>query len=225
MSSAGRTGRLRRRLLKWGDGHVRDYPWRRTRDPYAILVAEFMLHRTQAEQAAVVYERFMAAFPSLVAFATGDPEQIRELLYPLGLSWRIEGMMQALWLIHERHRTVPTDEEVLRAVPGIGPYIAGAVRCFVLNEPLALVDTNTVRVTGRVFGLDIRGEARRRKEVIGQIAATCDPDRPRDFYFAMIDLAHLICRSGEPACEVCPVLEVPCVYGQGRTGVTDASRT
>jgi A/G-specific adenine glycosylase len=219
MSVAGRIVRMRQHLLTWGDENVRDYPWRRTRDPYSILVAEFMLHRTRADQVRAVYERFVAMYPTLADYAAGDPEVIRRILYPLGLQWRIAGMMQALVLVYEKHGEVPTDDKVLRAIPGIGPYIAAAVRCFVLNEPLALVDTNTVRVTGRVFGLDVRGEARRRKEIMGQIAAACDPDRARDYYFAMIDLAHIICRSGTPACETCPLLSAPCDFGRTRKEV------
>jgi A/G-specific adenine glycosylase len=206
--------RLRRRLLKWGRAHGQDFPWRRTQDPYALLVAEFMLHRTRADQVRAVFERFMADWPTLDRYVVGDAEAVKQVLWPLGLNWRIEGMMQALTLLHTEFGYVPVDKEALLSIPGIGPYIASAVVCFSQNQPVALVDTNTVRVTGRVYGLDLRGEARRRKEMINQIAAACDPERPRDYYHAMIDLAHMICRPKEPDCRICPLLNVPCSSGQ-----------
>ena len=85
---------------------------------------------------------------------------------------------------------------------------------FSKNEPVTLIDTNTVRVTGRVLGLDLSGEARRRKEVKEAIAEIVDPKNPRDFYYSMIDLAHNICTPSKPDCRNCPLLDVPCKTGQ-----------
>lgn len=208
------TLRLRRRLLEWGQVNAQDFPWRRTQDPYAILVAEFMLHRTRADQVRAVFERFMTAWPTLDRYVVGDAKAVKQVLWPLGLNWRIEGMMQALTLLHAEFGYVPVDEEALLSIPGIGPYIASAVVCFSQNQPVALVDTNTVRVTGRVYDLSLHGEARRRKAMINQIGTACDPERPRDYYHAMIDLAHMICRPKEPACHLCPLLDIPCSFGQ-----------
>ena len=119
--------------------------------------------------------------------------EVRELLSPLGLNWRIDGMLDALHSLWDQYTNVPKEREKLIRERNIGQYIAGATATFTQNEPNGLIDTNTVRVVGRVFGLDLHGEARRRREVINLIDTACDPQRPRDYYYALIDLAHQIC--------------------------------
>jgi A/G-specific adenine glycosylase len=205
-------GRLRTALRTWGKDNIQVYSWRYRTDPYAILVAEFMLHRTQAAQAQVVYDRFMLKYPSLAEAVAVDRSELIDVLRPLGLMWRIELMIGALHLIWEDYGGIPEDIESLLRVPGIGPYIAGATICFAYNRPVPLVDTNTVRVTGRVLGLDISGEARRRKRVVQAIGTACDPYHPRDYYYAMIDLAHVICHPVIPDCNRCPLRDIPCQY-------------
>lgn len=214
MSKAARVGKLRDRLLAWGEQNTKEYPWRYEEDTYAVLVAEFMLQRTQANQVKGVYQVFMDAYPSLLQFIRGSREEVYDLLRPLGLRWRITGMVRALEELWGRYGRVPTTEDELKKISGIGEYIAGATICFSQNRPATLVDTNTVRVTGRVFGLDLSGEARRRKDVVTKIGEACDPERPRDYYYAMIDLAHEICTPKEPTCPECPLLDAPCYFGQ-----------
>lgn len=207
---------MRNKLLAWEDANRKDYPWRQTRNPYHILVSEFMLHRTQAKQVEKVYLRFLTRFPTLKDVAS-SPDDARKILQPLGLQWRIDAMISALTELWSRYHTVPLDVEKLMSVPGIGPYIASATVCFSTNTRLPLVDTNTVRVTGRFLGLSLQGEARRRKEVISAIFQTCDPERPRDYYYAMIDLAHVICKPSQPQCTVCPLADIPCAFALQRT--------
>ena len=204
---------LRESLLIWGEKSTKSYPWRETNDPYLILVAEFMLHRTQVIQALRVYNEFVAHVPSLQVFSETSLEKLKSILHPLGLGWRITAMINALSFLWENYQSVPTEANVLLEVPGIGPYISGATICFSQNKRLALVDTNTVRVTGRLFGLNLEGEARRRKDVIETICYACDPDKPRRYYYAMIDLAHSICRPNNPECSKCPLLTNRCKYG------------
>lgn len=204
---------LRERLLQWGQDNRRSYPWRRTTDPYAILIAEFMLHRTQVVQVENVYLRFLERWPTLDAVVAADDEELRTILSSLGLQWRISLMIKALNFLWREYGTVPTDVNSLKAAPGIGPYIANATYCFATNSPITLVDTNTVRVTGRVFGLDLAGEARRRKSIIDTIGRACDPLEPRNYYYSMIDLAHSICTPHAPQCDVCPLQTLPCDYG------------
>ena len=210
--SASTIRKFRKSLNSWGESNIGDYPWRYRDDPYAVLVAEFMLHRTQKRQAEQVYTAFIKAYPTLKAFQKADREQVREMLRPLGLNWRIEGMLAVLDSLWEQYRDVPPEREKLIRERNVGQYIAGATATFAKNEPHALIDTNTVRVVGRVFGLNLEGEARRRKEMIEAIEAVCDPENPRDFYYAMIDLAHEICRPKAPDCENCPLRKVPCRY-------------
>jgi len=113
-----------------------------------------MLHRTQARQVEGVYQMFMRRYPDIRALAEAPREEVIEVLAPLGLNWRIHGMLNAFRQIWKQHGSVPLDMEKLVEVKGIGPYIAGSTLCFSADRPLPLVDSNTVRVIGRVFGLD-----------------------------------------------------------------------
>lgn len=214
--SAIRVKRLRNRLLTWGEKNIKDYPWRYIDDPYAVLVAAFMLHKTQADQVQPVYEIFMTTYPTLSDFARANKQKVADLLYPLGLHHRILTMIDALQELWESYNKVPTNFEDLLPVKGIGSYIAGATICFSRNQCVALVDTNTVRVTGRIYGLDLSGEARRRKSVINAISEACAPSNPRSYYYAMIDLAHTICTPRNPSCTNCPLLDVACEFGKTR---------
>lgn len=203
---------FRRALLDWGVENKQDFPWRDRLDPFAILVAEFMLHRTQARQVVPVFLAFLDAFPDLATYATSLPSARATILRPLGLEWRARAMGEALLELWHTYGSVPADYSALMRIHGIGQYIAGATVCFSSNIRVALVDSNTVRVTGRVFGLDLSGEARRRRSVIDAIGLVRDPDNPRAFYWAMIDLAHKICRPQKPRCFECPLRRLPCQY-------------
>jgi A/G-specific adenine glycosylase len=209
--------------MSWSSRHQALYPWRRTKDPYRILVSEFMLHRTQAKQVIPVYSEFVRRYPTLRAFMEGNRRVARRLLDRLGLAWRADGMVDALAKLSRQYGKVPTDYDALTDVPGIGPYIAGATLAFSENRPIALVDSNTVRVVGRVFGLDLRGEARRRSEVIECLRAVAHPSRPREYHYALIDLAHELCRLADPACEACPLARTPCMYARDHARVPFAS--
>ena len=200
-------------MLEWGDENIRAYPWRYVDDPYIVLISEFMLHRTQTRQVEPIFLSFTSLYPTLADYAKAPKKEVKALLQPLGLHWRIAGMLDALDLIWKEYGVVPADFAKLIAIQGIGQYIAGATVCFISNTPFTIVDSNIVRVIGRIQGLDLSGEARRKKTVIQAIANACDPLNPRDFYYALIDLAHLVCRPKHPACQECPLLEVPCKTG------------
>lgn len=215
-----RLAALKTHLLTWGSEHRKKFPWRYSTDPYRVLVAEFMLHRTQATQASRVYQEFIGRWPTLEDFASSEPEEAEKVLEPLGLRWRVRAMIQALHFSWQRYREIPLEAEMLRNIPGVGDYIAGATVCFATNAAVTLIDTNSVRVIGRLFGLNLEGEARRRKEIREAISKACPSDEPRDFYYSIIDLAHEICRPTEPDCANCPLLRVPCMHGMELIGTS-----
>jgi len=186
----------------------KNYPWRFVNDPYKVLVSEFMLHRTRADQVAPVYEAFIERYPDIEDFVQEREDAIFDQLKSLGLFWRINGLIRAVNQLYENYREIPLDYGILIEIEGIGPYIAGAVVCFAANKPLPLIDTNTVRVVGRVFGLDLRGEARRRKEIKNAIAATTPDENLRSYYYSVIDLAHEICHVKKPECSHCPLKKI-----------------
>jgi len=194
-------------LLAWGRENFRPFPWRLTNDPYRILMAEVMLHRTQARQVVRVYERFIARYPDINALGCATRADLHEILYSLGLQWRIDlihTMTQAL--VQHHHGQIPRDKDALMSLPGVSEYVASAVRCFAWGFPEALIDTNTVRVAGRLFGLEVKDSSRRNRTFRELLASLVDQGDPRAFNYALLDLADEICtKRRAPQCDRCPL--------------------
>lgn len=196
----------------WRGTHRRSFTWRQQRDPYAILIAEMMLHRTRARQVETIYSSFLERYPDAAALARADDTAIRTILAPLGLGWRQANFVPLARALVDHHSgQVPHDRSTLLRLPGVGPYVADAVRVFAFNEPAALIDTNTVRVAGRYFGFTTHAESRRQRRVQDAIAMLIERSRPREANLALLDLAALICRPRDPMCSQCPVAE-RCAY-------------
>lgn len=208
---------FRKALIAWGLEHFRRFPWRLTEDPYRILMAEVMLHRTQARQVVPVYERFIERYPDVPELARATKKELHDTLYSLGLHWRIDFIHEMAAELIERFRgQVPPEKAELLSLPGVSQYIAGAVRCFVWNQPEPLIDTNTVRVVGRLFGLEIKDSSRRNRRFRNLIGALVDPDKPRAYNYSLLDLAEEICtKKRPPECARCPVSEW-CVFAKQR---------
>lgn len=203
---------FRDRVSTWARAHKRQFPWRDTDDPFAILIAEIMLRRTRAEQVIPVYQRFRARFPTPSALAGADPEAVAEIVRPLGLTWRVPAF-QALGRVlrDAMHGQVPEARSELQEFSGVGDYVAAAVRIFAFNRPDTLVDTNTVRVAGRYFGFAYHPESRRNRLVRMAIDRLHDHAQPRESGEALLDFAALVCQATTPHCEACPV-SGRCVY-------------
>ncbi|RKO68214.1 DNA-binding protein [Desulfofundulus salinus] len=211
-------GEVRKALISWGKVNFRQFPWRLTRNPYYILIAEVLLHRTRALQVVPVYERFILRFPDVATLSRAGKEELYNLLHSLGLFWRIEALYHlARIVVRDFSGQIPVEKHLLLSLPGVSDYIAGAVRCFAWDLPEVLMDTNTVRITGRLFGLPVRDSSRRSRKFAELLASLMDRDRPRDFYFALLDLADKICvAKNQPACHQCPVL-VWCAHAARNT--------
>lgn len=198
---------LRPALLRWGESHFRPFPWRQTRDPYRILLAEISLHRTQVKQMVAVYERLVATYPNVPALAAADKTALDALLFSLGLRWRTDLLhVMAQEIVTRFGGHIPTDRTDLLSLSGVSEYIAGAVRCFAWDQPEALMDTNTVRIAGRLLGWQVKDSSRRNTRFRAALQALLDPDEPRAFNYALLDLAHLVClKRQEPLCDRCPM--------------------
>ena len=237
---------FRRRLLAWYKRAARDLPWRRTRDPYRVLVSEFMLQQTQVSRVAEVYPRFLERFPDLGTLARAPARQVREAWDGLGYYARARNLHALAKSVTRRQDgTLPAQPEELIKLPGIGPYTAGAVASFAYEKPVPAVDTNVARVIRRVFfGGEGRGErfaaatrkaalrrkvplpspvSPRRQDVWSTAAALVPKDGKRAWKFnqAVMELGALICVARKPKCPQCPVREV-CRTGKARR--TDAQR-
>jgi len=203
-------------LLSWWDSHGRSYPWRRTRDPYRILIAEILLHRTRADQVKRVYEDFIRRYPTVADLARAKRADVIATLKPLGLRWRSRLLLAMARVLHEQYQDeIPRSSDLLKSLPGVGDYIAAAVQCFAFGVPTPILDANTVRVTGRIFGVPISDSARRKEEFRNMYSSLHDVSRSRDFNLAMIDLAALLCRPSHPRCHLCPI-STHCEFGRGR---------
>jgi len=194
-------------LIAWGEQNFRSFPWRLTDDPYRVLMAEVMLHRTQAAQVVPVYINFVGQYPNVEALAAAKREELNQALYSLGLQWRIDLIHDmAHDLVSRFGSQVPGAKDDLLSLPGVSDYIASAVRCFAFDLPDAIVDTNTVRVVGRLFGIETKDSSRRNTKFRALITALVDPQRPRAYNYALLDLAAQVCtKRFTPQHERCPV--------------------
>ena len=200
----GRLARFRRALLAWYRRHGRDLPWRRTRDPYAILVSEMMLQQTPVRRVLDYYPRFLARYPTVEELARAPAGAVREAWNGLGYYRRAESLHRTARIVAERHAgRFPADPEALEELPGIGRYTAGAVAAFAFEVDAAILDTNAARVLARVFGAGRRrGRARR----LWALAVAAVPaGRAWAFNQAIMDLGALVCTARRPACPRCPV--------------------
>jgi A/G-specific adenine glycosylase len=190
----------------------RDFPWRRSGDPWRTLLAEILLIQTKAEMVVKVYDRLIALFPTPCALTGVDTEQLEELLKPLGLyrqrAQRLLRMAEYLRRVYDCK--VPCDYEMLRRIPGVGDYVAAAVYIVACGGSAPLLDANIARILSRtVLGVD---PPRRYMTdgTLGRLAGLLKWDRK--LAYAFIDFAAAFCTSRRPRCNACP-LRSHCKYG------------
>ncbi len=205
---------FRRRLLRWFRRQGRDLAWRRTRDPYQVLVSEFMLQQTQVARVEEFFPRFLARYPTIDHLAAAEPAQVREAWQGLGYYRRAANLHRLARVVVAEHAgRVPADQQALRALPGGGRYTAGAVATFAYEQATPAVDTNVGRVIRRAF---FGGRAARRKGVAGERKVWEVAERlvPRaghaawSFNQAIMELGALVCTARVARCGECPVSSV-----------------
>lgn len=205
------TGReaFRDALAAWFKRHGKDYPWRRTRDPYQILVSEVMLQQTQIATvlAKGYYTRFLQTFPDLASLASAADEPLLKAWEGLGYYRRARMLRDTARAVLASHDGVfPQEKEQLLKLPGIGPYTAGAIRAFAFGLPAVLVDGNIARVLSRVMNFskptdDTPGQ----KQIWKWADLLSDHARPIIYHAALMELGQTVCRPGVPDCLSCPV--------------------
>jgi A/G-specific adenine glycosylase len=191
-------------LRKWFRKNGRALPWRETRDPYRVLVSEAMLQQTQVSRVIDYYERFLARFPTLETLAKAPPGRVRESWEGLGYYARARN----LHALSRRVTELPSEPAELRALPGIGPYTAGAVASFAFEKRAALVDTNVARVLRRVFAPRTNFTTARGQKRLWTIAASLLPRTGKDTWThnqALMELGALVCTARVAKCGSCPV--------------------
>jgi A/G-specific adenine glycosylase len=198
---------FRRSLLRWYCHHGRDLPWRRTRDPYTILVSEVMLQQTQAAAVVPYYNRWRQRFPSVHSLAAADESDVLHAWEGLGYYARARNLQRCAKSIVERFGgRFPRRPGELASLAGIGRYTANALAVFAFGQSLPLVEANTARALSRLF--DIRmpvDSAAGRQKLWDASAKLVPPEGARSFQNAMMDLGALICTVRNPHCQICPV--------------------
>lgn len=224
------------RLLTWAEKHLRDYPWRkktfsttelpaiatRTRkvaeqrkpyalnsfDPYHILVAEFLLQRTDADTVLPIYRAFLTRYPSLNKLATADVAEIAELLQPLGLFFRAERLLKTAQIITQEYGgEIPQTEATLLKFPGIGKYTARAICSQAFDQPSAVLDTNVARIIERFFGIE--GErVKSRCKILWSAADKIAPQSQVGHWnLTLLDFGAKVCTARNPKCSKCPLAQ------------------
>lgn len=197
---------FRNKIIHWFNKNSRTYPWRETRDPFKVLIAEMMLRRTKADQVKPVYERLFTEYPDVDAIATAEDKKLQQILYPLGLKWRTPAFGLVAREIREKYQCkVPKTKENLITLPGVGEYVAGAVLSIAYDKKEWIVDSNIVRVFKRYFGIRTSKEGRRDKHVIEISRVYASGRNPRKANLAILDFTALICTPQKPNCEKCPL--------------------
>jgi A/G-specific adenine glycosylase len=206
-------------LMKWAEGNLREFPWRETTDPYKVCVAEIMLHQTFAWKVAPVYGAFIQRYPDVVALSRAQLPTLTKMLYPLGLNYRARILKEMAKAVVKNHGgAFPTDKKGLLSLPGVGEYTASAILCFAYGEQVPIIDANVVRVYARFLGLGLRlPRSSPNKEILRAAAKALPKGRAREFNYAILDFASVVCSHYNPKHANCPVV-AKCMYFGGKRG-------
>lgn len=223
MPSLKDTTRIRTLLLGWYRKTARDFPWRVANvDPYIVFVSEIMLQQTQAARVAELLPPFLERFPDFSALAQASNASVITAWRGLGYNNRAIRLRDAARNVVEQHQgTLPRDEELLRTLPGIGPYASAAISTFAFNTYTVVIDVNIRRVYSRLHSKQPDTSAILSDREIKAIGETLIPKRnAAEWHHAVMDLGATICKARSTACGSCPLNKV--CPSQGLTAVADA---
>jgi A/G-specific adenine glycosylase len=201
--------RLTTELTDWFSRSARSLPWRETRDPYQVLISEFMLQQTQVATVIPYFKRWIQQFPTFESLANADEQVVLRAWEGLGYYSRARNLHRAAQEVLRKHGgNLPADTPAIRSLPGVGPYTAGAISSFAFDIPEPAIDANVQRVLARLFNIrdDISSTGARFKldDHARKLLASASPNHGA-INAAIMELGALICTSGTPECHRCPV--------------------
>lgn len=196
-------------LLEWYEENKRDLPWRRLRDPYAIWVSEVMLQQTRVETVIPYWTRFLERFPTIEALADAPEADVLKMWEGLGYYSRVRNLQKAAQVVKERHQGIVPDQlDEMRALPGVGPYTAGAVLSIAYDRDVPAVDGNVFRVLSRIFLIEEDIMKPKTRPIFEDLAEFLIPTgRAASFNQGLMELGATVCIPKNPRCEKCPVKE------------------
>ncbi len=205
MTPSDRLRAFQRRLLAWYRINQRDLPWRKTRDPYKILVSEIMLQQTQVDRVIPKYHEFLKRYPTVHTLARARRSELRRVWYPLGYNVRPLRLKQiAQRTVRDHDGKIPDSYDGLLAMDGIGRYTAGAVLSFAFERDAPILDTNVARLLSRYFRVHAARAKGKRLRRLWRLAEQVIPKgKGYDINQAMMDFGATICTARAPACPTC----------------------
>ena len=209
-------------LLDWWQTNRRQFPWRKRLPLWKGLLAELMLQRTRASQVRKSFNYVDKHFPTAESLNGITKVQVDSIFAPLGLKWRVPVFIELTREIVRRKGRLPKTEAKLQNLPGVGAYAASAALSLHGNMRAIIVDSNTVRIVSRLFGIEFGPETRRKGWVKDALEALTPACGFREFNYALLDLGALVCTPRNPNCSVCP-LAPECKTGQAATNDSYAS--
>ena len=194
-------------LVNWYRRNGRDLPWRKTRDPYAVLVSEFMLQQTRVATVIPYYNKWLRRFPDFGALARASESQALRAWQGLGYYNRARNLHMAAKIVQHRHRgSLPRDISSIRKLPGVGSYAANAAATFAFDQSVPIIEANSARVLARLFDIRAPADSAIGREKLWGNAAHLVPRRnAARFNSALVDLGALVCLPNKPQCNICPV--------------------
>ena len=196
-------------LVNWFGQYGKDYPWRRTHDPYAVLVSELMLQQTQIATvlARRYFENWLEKFPTPEVLAAAPEEEILKAWEGLGYYRRARNLQKAAGVIVTEHGgKFPRDLESILALPGVGQYTAGAVASFAFGNQAPIVDGNIARVLARLFDFHEEIDSTKGQRQLWEWAGSLVPEKnAREYNSGLMELGQTLCSVADPQCGDCPV--------------------
>jgi A/G-specific adenine glycosylase len=194
-------------IIRWHKNNGREYPWRKTKNPFRILISEMMLQKTDTKKVFSIYPRFVKKYCTPEKLAISNLLTLRKEIHLLGINDRARRLKITSKTLLRLHKgKVPSDRKQLLNLLGVGDYIANAVLCFAYNKDVPLLDSNVIRVIKRVFSLESKKERARTDKKLWEFAGSLVPKRKAvEYNRGILDFAASICRARNPKCSACPI--------------------
>ena len=199
-------------LLQWYDANVHSFPWRSMCNPYRVWLSEIMLQQTQVKTVVPFYNRWVAKFPTIKSVAETNIDSLLKMWEGLGYYARVRNFHSACIVVMSRFGgRMPDNYQDFQSLPGVGPYVAGAVMSIAYNLPIPAVDGNAYRVVSRIKSINLPFNSCK-NELVAFLSDHISLNRPGDFNQAIMDLGREICTSKNPSCDVCPIQKNCCAF-------------
>ena len=202
-----------KQLLQWHNYNKRDFEWRKTDDPYKILISEILLHKTDSKKVEEIYQDVICKYPTIHHVFDTEIEHLEKGFKEIGLFYRAKRLKKNAEIIISRYNNkIPDEKERLMQLNGIGNYISNAILCFAYKKGVPIVDTNVIRIYSRIFNIKSQKSRPQNDKDIWNYAKYLLPDKNyKSYNYAILDFGSKICKARKPLCTVC-IFRNDCYY-------------